>query len=628
MGLKIPDLDDKTFDKLVEEARSLISRYAPQWTDHNLHDPGITFIDLFAWLAEMQIYHLNRVTDAHYEKFLKLVGTPPLDAQPAAVNITFENVSEEKVIDAGKQMTTTIGTERIVFEAKEAVTLLPLTLKSVKTMVDSDSQIIDNTTANEKDDMYFSPFGERAPKGAELRLGFDKPLKGKEIHLFIDPFEEDLPPAGRGRPGHQPPLVSVSVRLAWEYLEAGEWKPLNIKKDTTLALNKSGHLIFIGPLEMDEVDNLYWIRCRLEAGKYEIIPVIKRILLNTVPASQVETVKNEILGKGDGFPDQVAILKKSPVTRGSLEVQVQGENSGWEQWEMREDFESSGPDDPHYIFNSEKGEIIFGNGMNGRTPQKWRLIRASYKTTLGTRGNIPKEQIFDVKGYEGDPVKNLAKASGGKDAETVEKAKAQARKDFKIPYRAVTSDDSEQLALDTPGVRVARAKSIPNYIPGSPNNPVYGAVTVVIVPYSRMGTITPKPGKGFLRTVCDHLDKFRLITTDLYIIGPEYVKISVTCKIRKKKKSSSIEVKNRVKKALEGFLSPLQGGPDQEGWPFGRPVFPSEIYQVIDKVEGVDYASCVSIHADGNVTIEKGVIKIDPEALIFSGEHQLEMEII
>jgi len=625
MGLQIPDLDDKTFEKLVEEARSLISRYAPQWTDHNLHDPGITFIDLFAWLAEMQIYHLNRVTDTHYEKFLQLVGAPPLDAQPADVNITFENASEEKVIDAGKQMTTTIGLERIVFEAKEAVTLLPLTLKSVITMVDSESQIIDNTTANEKEDMYFPPFGDSAPVGAELLLGFDRPLEGKEIHLFIDLFEGDLPPVGEGRPGHEPPPVSVSVQLAWEYLAADEWKPLDINKDDTWALNKSGSLLFTAPLEMDKGDNLYWIRCRLKAGKYEIIPVINRILLNTVPAFQVETVKNEILGEGDGFPGQIAILKKSPAIRGSLEVQVQGENSEWEKWEMKEDFESSGPDDPHYIFNPEKGEIIFGNGMNGRIPQKWRLIRVSYKTTLGTRGNIPKLQNFEVKGYEGDSVKNLAKASGGKDAETVEKAKAQARKDFKIPYRAVTSDDFEQLALDAPGIRVARAKSIPNYIPGSPNNPVYGAVTVVIVPFSRKGTDTPKPGKGFLRTLCNHLDKFRLITTDLYIIGPEYVKISVTCKIRKKKISSSIEVKNRVNKALEEFLSPLQGGPDREGWPFGRSVYPSEIYQVIDKVEGVDYASCVSIHADGNVTIEKGVVKIDPEALIFSGEHQLEI---
>jgi hypothetical protein len=46
---------------LVQEARALIPRRAPAWTDHNVHDPGITFIELFAWLVEMQLYQLNRV---------------------------------------------------------------------------------------------------------------------------------------------------------------------------------------------------------------------------------------------------------------------------------------------------------------------------------------------------------------------------------------------------------------------------------------------------------------------------------------------------------------------------------------------------------------------------------------
>jgi len=71
-NLPIPDLDDKTFEELVEEARTRIPLYAPGWTDHNLSDPGITLIDLFAWLAEMQIYSLNLLPDKNYLKFLKL----------------------------------------------------------------------------------------------------------------------------------------------------------------------------------------------------------------------------------------------------------------------------------------------------------------------------------------------------------------------------------------------------------------------------------------------------------------------------------------------------------------------------------------------------------------------------
>src|SRR5829696_6415731 len=77
MPLPLPDLDTRTWADLVEEARALIPRYAPGWTDHNLHDPGITVIELLAWLTEMDVYQLNRVPEAHRRKFLALVGVRP-----------------------------------------------------------------------------------------------------------------------------------------------------------------------------------------------------------------------------------------------------------------------------------------------------------------------------------------------------------------------------------------------------------------------------------------------------------------------------------------------------------------------------------------------------------------------
>lgn len=73
MPIKLPNLDDRTFDDLVAEGRSLIHVYAPEWTDHNESDPGITLIELFAYLTEMLLYRLNRVTDANRCAFLKLI---------------------------------------------------------------------------------------------------------------------------------------------------------------------------------------------------------------------------------------------------------------------------------------------------------------------------------------------------------------------------------------------------------------------------------------------------------------------------------------------------------------------------------------------------------------------------
>lgn len=833
---EIANLDDKKFDELVEEARSLLARYGKDWTDHNIHDPGITFLELFAWLAEMQIYQLNLVSDAHYRKFLKLMGFYTMYAEPARVNITFVNVAEEKTIEAGRQLITEVDTEKIVFETEEDITLIPARLKSIIT--NTDSQVIDNTRANEKEDIYYAAFGEEASEGATLELGFDKPLLKKENKLTVVLFEEDLPPPGSH--ADEPALVTPSASVIWEYLNSGKWNPLNIKKDATLALTRSGKVVFDGPPDMDEKDGLYWIRCRLKEGRYEIAPLVNIILLNTISAVQVETINNEDLGAGDGVPEQVVQLKRKTVLRSTkfrvndvldwigllkllkeqqssgkpspgkrilglfdhmaltlinkwkgdkepddalkyaiisslnqileqrnlyesdsfkdiklpeepkkrlawrlrftseeevrainrflietaytgkiagnrLRLSVQKENGEWEDWYEVEDFTFSGPDDAHYRFNPEKCEITLGNGLNGRYPGKsvylfnwdeipgsdteilreflknsfdidWVItakfektedgrtikvstekkylslslndektrvflkiddgrtdefivkmpkiytsekIRASYGTTLGSKGNLPKGLKWATReGFNGAQGINLKESTGGKDAESIEHAKARAKRDCRNIYRAITSGDFEQLARYTPGIRVARTKAIPNYNPDYPCVTVPDAVTVVTVPFTREG-IAPIPGDGFRQTTLRHLDTHRLITTSVYVVGPEYVKVSVKCKVRVKKGSSPDEVKKRVQKALKKFLDPLEGGPDEngqdeKGWPFGRPVYPSEIYQTIEKEEGVDYVAGVSLDADSQY--RKGnVITIPPIGLVYSGEHQVDI---
>ena len=76
MGLEVPQLDDRTFDDLLTEARSLIPAVAPDWTDHNAADPGIALLELFAWLAEMLIYRADQVPDAQRQAFLRLLNGP------------------------------------------------------------------------------------------------------------------------------------------------------------------------------------------------------------------------------------------------------------------------------------------------------------------------------------------------------------------------------------------------------------------------------------------------------------------------------------------------------------------------------------------------------------------------
>src|SRR6185295_15692218 len=86
MPLPIPSLDDRDYDQLADEARALIPRNLPAWTDHNPSDPGITLQELFAFLVEIGIYQLNRVPERSLRRFADLVSVAsspslPIDAR-------------------------------------------------------------------------------------------------------------------------------------------------------------------------------------------------------------------------------------------------------------------------------------------------------------------------------------------------------------------------------------------------------------------------------------------------------------------------------------------------------------------------------------------------------------------
>src|SRR5689334_1533614 len=90
MPLPEPTLDDLRFQRdLVDEARRRIIRYCPEWTDYNVSDPGITLIELFAWMTEMIVYRLNLVPEKNHIKFMELLGVQLQPANSARTELTF-----------------------------------------------------------------------------------------------------------------------------------------------------------------------------------------------------------------------------------------------------------------------------------------------------------------------------------------------------------------------------------------------------------------------------------------------------------------------------------------------------------------------------------------------------------
>ncbi|HEX8144697.1 MAG TPA: putative baseplate assembly protein [Pyrinomonadaceae bacterium] len=317
----------------------------------------------------------------------------------------------------------------------------------------------------------------------------------------------------------------------------------------------------------------------------------------------------------------------------------------WRDYTRVDDFDASLPTDPHFTLDALTGEIVFGDGEYGNVPQSpedenrdnIRII--AYRTTSGDNGNVLRETLASIVEPFGTnlsaalkslSVTNRREAKGGTLRETLEEAKTRVRRDLKTRFQAVTSDDYEYLARATPGLRVARSKAIPLYKPGMANYPAKEApasVTVVVVPYSP--AVKPVPSKAFLQTVCRHLDKHRLVTTKVYVIAPQYVEVSVQATISLKVGFEAATVLQAVVTKLNNFLRPLPVETDatSKGWPFGRTVFKSEIYQVIELVEGVDCVEKVALTARG-ADIERdadGNILIPPQALVVPGEHRIEI---
>jgi len=124
MTLRTPILDDRSYAQLRDELIARIPVYAPEWTDHQPSDPGITLIELFAFLAENTLYRFNQIPDATRLAFLDLVQIPPRPAVAATgmVSFTTKNpvpplVIQRSAVSAGK----------IPFETLDEVTVLPLT---------------------------------------------------------------------------------------------------------------------------------------------------------------------------------------------------------------------------------------------------------------------------------------------------------------------------------------------------------------------------------------------------------------------------------------------------------------------------------------------------------------------
>ena len=154
----------------------------------------------------------------------------------------------------------------------------------------------------------------------------------------------------------------------------------------------------------------------------------------------------------------------------------------------------------------------------------------------------------------------------------------------------MTAEDYKRLAAEAPGVRVGRVEVLPLFKPHQRRSDVPGVVSVMTLPFRAISRApNPRPDRPFIERVHAYLNARRPLTTELYVIGCEYIPIALSVGITISEGFGRDTVINEVREALQSFMWPLApGGPDGGGWPLGRAVRDREIEVAVARVSGVN----------------------------------------
>lgn len=331
MFVPLPNLDDRRWADLVDEGRSMIPVFAPTWTDHNAHDPGITLMEMLAWIAETDIYRVDRIPDSHLRTFLSLIGTGVLPPSAANSVVVFALKKDLDAVDL--PATTLLQSPNGEFQLRRELTVQPVTIRGLQ--VESGGKLRD-VTSDWQRGKPISLLSDDPKPGDSFYLGFEGQVKRDSLLSLHFQFYGDkssaearqqildelaanssfscgtLDGCGQTRPAPPAPTLPPhhSTQLVWE-VQTGPnvWRPIEATDDTR-SFTLSGSVV------LRSVDSavvmqtgaiakpLAYIRARFASGSADAAPVMNRVFVNAVeveqcsPAAEQWTVATGVIAVG------------------------------------------------------------------------------------------------------------------------------------------------------------------------------------------------------------------------------------------------------------------------------------------------------------------------------------------
>ncbi|TKB25857.1 hypothetical protein FCL47_12230 [Desulfopila sp. IMCC35006] len=308
---------------------------------------------------------------------------------------------------------------------------------------------------------------------------------------------------------------------------------------------------------------------------------------NVVVAGHGEAQPEKILGSGDAsknnqmFTLEIAGISftsdatKSAGVAAAIEVVVAGR-----VWEQVSSLKDSAADEQHYeIRMTDDGyvKIIFGDGSNGRRlPNGKNNIRVRYRVGSGVVGNVSAGSLH--KAIKPNPlvdhVVQYLPAGGGGDMEDQTSLRSNAPPTLLALKRAVSLKDFSHLAGAQSSMWQARAF----------NEILQGGrlqqVTVIVVPAG--GVLIPDLQTDLQTYLQKHSMPGVRVVVEFY--QPQIVDLQVTLRV-----DSAAFIPQEIAAAVEVELI-RHFSLQKRG--LGQPLYLSEVYRVVEGIEGVENSVC------------------------------------
>lgn len=642
--LPSPNLDDRRFQDLVDDAKRMVAHYCPEWTDHNVSDPGVTLIETFAYMVDQLFYRLNRVPDRLYVAFLELLGVtlhPPTAASTELLMWLSAPQPDAVVIPQGTEASTrrTEDDEAVVFTTTRELTVPPRRLAHVLTQEGGGVPVPRPEALH--GDAGFACFGTPPAPGDALLLGLNDQAPSCAV---VVRFECEV--RGVGVNPSNPPLV-------WEAWDGAAWAPCELDSDGTGGLNRPGDVVIHLPhghsASLLSGLRAGWLRCRVVDPApgyppYSASPTVRSASAFTiggsVPAVHAETISDEVIGMSEGVPGESFELGRRPVVPGGDAFAVQiASGSGWDSWTEVDSFAGCGPDDRVIALDRTAGIVHFPPAVRepdgslrryGAVPPAGSPVRVpQYRTGGGPKGNVAARAVSVLRTSIPfvNSVENRRAAHGGVAPETIDQAKLRGPLALRTRDRAITAEDYEQLAK-----RAAPDLARVRCIPATADNEA-GGVRVLVVPAAvhdkeqRLTFEDLVPDAETLSVVASYLDARRPVGARVLVEPPFYRGVTVVAQLTARPRVSREVLKRDALQALYQYFDPIRGGPDGDGWPFGRPVHAGEVHAVLQRLTGTEIVDEVLVFAADPITGRRGEplqrIGLERNALVFSFDHRV-----